>query len=179
MRAPTLLLHMAVRNLFRHTRRTLLTATVVVVGIGLLVLGEAVVAGSEDNIVVSAIDALVGHVQARPAGYPTQPMQHPVDQLLTLDAATTAWLDRHAVAWTGRQVYTPTLIAAGEGLRVRAFGYDPVRDPRVFPRDLWRIQGREPDPALDEILVSRGVARLIELKVGDRVVLQTRTHLDG
>jgi ABC-type lipoprotein release transport system permease subunit len=177
MRAPTLILRLAVRNLFRHTRRTVLTATVIVAGVGLLVLGEAVVAGSEDNIVVSAIDALVGHVQARPAGYPTQPMQHPVDKLLTIDAQTTAWLDQHTVAWTGRQLFTPTLVFGAEGLRVRAFGYDPVRDAQVFPRDLWKVRGRQPDPAKDEILVSRGVAQLLDIQPGDRLVLQTRTHL--
>lgn len=171
-----LLLRLALKNLGRNRRRTLLTAVAVVAGIGLFVLGQAFIDGLSEGIVVAAEDGLVGHLVARPAGYPAQGFQHPVDDLLELTPAARAFLDQRARAWTGRTLFSPLASNGKDSVRVRAIGYDPARDERVFPRTLWRVAGRLPAPEGDEILAGRGVARLLSLSPGDRLVLQVRTH---
>ncbi len=176
MQRASMIMRLALRNLFRQVRRTLLTTTVIVAGVGLFVLGEGFIAGIEDNIIVSAIEGTSGHVQARPVDYPDQIMQHPIDKLLEIDATMQAWLDSHSEAWTGRQIFTPSASFNGDSLRVRAIGYDPVRDPLVFSRRLWRIDGHDPDGAANEVIVSTGVAGLLGVKTGDHFVLQARTH---
>ena len=171
-----LLLRLAARNLFRHTRRTVLTVIVIIVAVGVLILGRAFIDGIEESIVVGAIDGMVGHVMARPAGYPALGVQHPIDELLSLDAAARAFLDREAKAWTERTLFAPVLVHGPDSLRVRAIAYDPERDPKVFLRTLWSIEGAEPVPGREQIMVAVGVAKLLRLKVGDVIVAQTRTH---
>lgn len=171
-----LLLRLALKNLGRNRRRTLLTAVAVVAGIGLFVLGQAFIDGLSEGVVIAAEDGLVGHLVARPAGYPAQGFQHPVDDLLTLAPAARAFLDRSTRAWTERTLFSPLASNGKDSVRVRAIGYDPARDERVFPRTLWRVSGRLPAPEGDEVLAGRGVARLLALSPGDRLVLQVRTH---
>lgn len=172
----TLAVRLALRNLARNRRRTALTAVSLIAGVGLLILGKAFIGGVNEGIVVGAENGLTGHVLARPAGYPAQGFQHPVDRLIALTPQARAWLDRETAGWTARLVFSPQLTAGRETLRVRAVGYDPATDERVFSRALWNVRGALPDPARDEILVGRGVASLLKLKPGDRVVLQCRTH---
>jgi putative ABC transport system permease protein len=167
---------LALRNLRRNQARSALTVSAVVAGVGLLVLGESLVAGTKENIIVAAEDAAVGHLTARPKGYPAEGLQQPVDRLLELSPQMRDFLDRNTVAWTERTLFTPLASIGRDAIRVGAIGYDPERDERVFPRRLWKVDGALPAPGRDEIAVSRGVARLLSLKPGDRLVLQVRTH---
>ena len=73
---------LALKNLLRNRRRTLLTVTSVVAGTGILIVGQGFIGGLDENIIVAAIDGTAGHVLARPADYPFEGSQHPLDQLL-------------------------------------------------------------------------------------------------
>jgi putative ABC transport system permease protein len=170
-------LRLALRNLRRSVRRSVLAMIAVVVGIGVFILGEGFISGVEENIKVATIEGLHGHVLARPADYPREGLQHPVDALLQLDAAATTLLAEQARAWTGRLLFAPIAATGEDHIRVRAIGYDPQRDPAVFSRRLWQLDGREPDAERDEILITPGVADLLRLEPDDTLILQVRTHL--
>ncbi len=170
------MLRLAVRNLRRNKRRTALTVSSLVAGIGLLILGFAFIDGLSEGIFVAAEDGLVGHLLARPAGYPAQGFQHPVDDLLDVSPAARAFLDRETSGWTGRLIFSPLAVHGADSFRVRAIGFQPGRDETVFSRALWTVRGSHPDPAKAEVLVGRGVARLLRVAPGDRLVLQCRTH---
>lgn len=172
----TLLLRMALRNLLRNARRTILTMVSIVAGIGFFIIGEAFVTGTEENIFVSAEEGIVGHVLARPADYPTQGLNAPLDRLLELTPDVRRLLASSTEGWTGRVLFAPTVVHGAESVRARGIGYEPTTDEKVFPRTYWKVSGRLPEPEADEITVSPSVARLLDLKAGDRVVLQVRTH---
>ena len=167
---------LAVRNLWRSPRRTVLTTVAVVAGVAISILGQGFVGGAVESIVAGAINGTVGHVQARPHDYPVEGLQHPVDKLLTVTPEAKALLDRDAVAWTERLYFAPTAAHGRDSLRITAIGYDPEKDAKVFPRDLWKLQGAYPKPGAHEVLVAPRVAALLNVKPGDTLVLQTRTH---
>lgn len=169
-------LRLATRNLQRSPRRTLLTMSAVIAGVGVFILGEGFVSGLTENILVGAIEGTVGHVLARPASYPEQPTQHPVDELLTITPAARSLLDKESVAWTTRTYFAPTVASGADALRAVAIGYDPARDEAVFPRDQWKVRGAMPGATEDAVAVSHRVARLLELELGSRLILQVRTH---
>ena len=170
------ILRLATRNLKRSPRRSLLTMSAVIAGVGVFILGEGFVSGLTENILVAAIRGTVGHVLARPAGYPTQPGQHPVDELLQVTPAARSLLDRESVAWTTRTYFAPTVAAGPDALRAVAIGFDPARDSAVFPRDQWKVRGAMPSADQDAVAVSHRVARLLKLELGARIILQVRTH---
>jgi putative ABC transport system permease protein len=170
-----LLLRLGLRNLVRHRLRTLLSMAAVIAGVWVLIMGKAFLRGMNENVIRGQEDTYSGHVLLRPASYPTEAMAHPVDELFVVSPELRSWLDQNATAWTARTLFTPSLVSGTDRLRVRAFGFDPATDADVFPRHTWQIKGEVPETAEDGILVGRGVANLLELEVGERVVLQTRT----
>ncbi len=170
------LLNLAFRNLFRNKVRNLLSTAAIVVGIFYLVMGQAFLGGMEEGIVVSAEDGLTGHLHIRPADYPRFGLHHPVDELLDLPSDALAMLDERAEATTPRTIFVATAVAAGDSLRIRCVGADERRDEAVFRRTTWKVDGAVPASAADGVLVGTGVARLLGLKSGDSVILQSRTH---
>ena len=170
------LFQLARRNLARNPRRSVLTSVSIVAGIGLFVLGQAFVAGMDEAVLIAAEEGTVGDVLARPAKYPDRGFTAPLDKLLDVTPAARALLDAEAVAWTGRLVFSPTVTKGAASVRARAIGVDPVTDAQVFPRTLWHTDGRFPAEGSTEVGLSPAIARLLEAKPGDRVVLQVRTH---
>lgn len=170
------LLGLAARNLLRSPRRTVLTAVAIIAGVAVFLLGEGFVGGLEENILATAINSQVGHVLARPAGYPVRAGLHPVDRLVELTPEARSLLDAEAVAWTERLYFAPTAASGSDAIRVVAIGYAPERDARVFSRERWKVEGRLPRAGEREVAVSERVARLLGLRVGDPLVLQVRTH---
>ena len=173
---PSTTLRLALRNLLRSRRRTLVTMTAVIAGVSLSIIGRGFLDGMDEAIIVGAIDGTVGHVTARPADYPERSMQHPIDELLAIDDATRALVDKDAVAVTGRTFLAPLIAHGRDALRAVAIGFDPATDERVFPRTHWRIEGAMPKAGVDEVGVSPQLAALLDIAVGDTVILQVRTH---
>ncbi len=169
-------IELAARNVFRRWGRNGLSMVSIVAGVFVLILGRGFVDGMRENIVRAQIDTASGHIVARPADYPTFGLQAPVDRLLRLDDGTRRWLDQHASAWTTRLVFVPRAIHGNESMRVRAFGFDPATDESVFPRSQWEVDGSIPGGSQDGVLVSRGVARALQLVRGDMLILEARTH---
>lgn len=172
----SLLFRLAWRNLSRHKLRSALTAVSIVAGVGVLVLGEALVGGIGENFLGAAEETHLGHLVVRPADYPTRGASLPLEKLVQLTPAARALLDGEAVAWTGRVLFAPVVVHGADSIRARAIGLEPGTDEKVFPRTRWKVEGRFPAAEAEEIAVAPSVARLLSLAPGDRVVLQVRTH---
>ncbi len=174
-----LLLTLALRNLFRHTRRTLLTASALVLGIALMVLGRAWTAAMERAVVDPAKNATLGHVEvfARDAAADegghvsfiipqnnyrliAQPRAL-IDRILNEEPRLAAGLSRLMVG---------ALLSSGdtsvEGILI---GIDPAARPAVYPA-LELREGRHFAPGEKGVLVNRGVARKLGITVGDTIV---------
>ena len=168
-------LRLAFRNVTRNWQRNALSLVSVVAGVAVIVLGRGFVAGFKENIIRAQIDTVSGHVVARPLDYPVAGVQHPVDELLTVDTDTAAWLDANTAGWTKRLMFAPRLVKGQDAMRVRAIGMDPTTDPTVFPRDQWTTEGCTVDDAGMGLIVSPGVVRILGIEMGDVVILETRT----
>ena len=170
-----MLLRLAVLNLTRSLRRSLLSMSSVILGVAVIILGQGVIGGFEENAIRAAVDGMVGHVMLRPAHYPTEGLAHPIDSLRPVDPSVAAWLDSHTRSWTPRTLFVAEAVNQGDAMPVRAIAIDPARDASVFPRSTWTIDGSEPISAPDGVLLSTGVAHLLELEAGGSMVLQATT----
>lgn len=168
------LFRLALKNLLRSKRRTLLASAAVVVGIFYLVVGQAFIGGFEESIIRGATDATLGHIALQPKDYPDEPLTFPLDDLLEPDPATLAWLEQQE-AWTARLNFQVTVVHGAESMRAQGIAYDPGRDSAVFSRATWSSDGEEPTTASDGILIGHMLAGNLEVAKGDEVVLQVRT----
>ncbi len=174
-----LVLTLALRNLFRHTRRTLLTVSALVMGIALIVLGRAWTGAMEKAVVDPAKNGTLGHIQvyARDAAadeggevsfvvpqnnYRLLPAPRAVvERILAAEPRLAAGLSRLMVG---------ALLSSGEtsveGILV---GIDPRARAAVYPAITLR-EGRFFGPGEKGALLNRGVAKRLGVGTGDVIV---------
>jgi putative ABC transport system permease protein len=178
----SLVLALAVRNLFRQRRRTLLTASALVLGIAIMILGRAWTAAMERAVVEPAKNGTLGHVQVFAADAAADEgssvsfvmpqnnyrlVREPsrlVDRVLTAEPRLQAGLARFMIA---------ALLSSGdESLEGLLIGIDPRARAAVYPAIELR-EGRffEAGESPRGVLINQGVGRKLGLGVGDTLVV--------
>lgn len=170
----TLLATLAWRNLWRHTRRTLVILFALALGVWSMVALAALVRGSLEQQLETNIRNLVGHIQLHAPGYRDDPViEHrfpPPGPALrdVLDAPPVA-------AWAAR-VRVPAVVSSErESAGVTLVGIDPVRERGLSFIPEAVTQGRYLESA-DEpgLLLGRRLAERLETELGRRVVLTSQ-----
>ena len=170
---------LALRNLLRHRRRTALTASALVFGIGLMVLGRAWTKAMERAVVDPAKDGTLGHVLvfAKDAAADEggeisfivpqnnyRLIQSPralVARVLAAEPRLQAGLSRFMVG---------ALLSSGEtSVEGVLIGIDPAARAAVYPAVGLRT-GRHFEPGERGVLLNRGVAKRLGASPGDEIV---------
>lgn len=174
-----MLAQLAVRNLFRNLSRTLITSVTVVFGVALPILGWGMVDGLDENVVRSARTTVAGDVLLRPDAYPTDGIEFPLSKAEAVAPALAAGLDQLGAdggAWTARTLFPARLVKGAEAVRANGIVYDAATDGAVFPRDRWALDGAWPTAGTPEVVLGAGLARLMDAKVGDDIIVEARTY---
>ncbi|MCX5812473.1 MAG: ABC transporter permease [Proteobacteria bacterium] len=176
------LFKIAIRNLMRYRRRTLLTGSLVAIGV-VFVLIFAAVSGSFKNMIIGQItDSMLGHIQIHQKGYVAS-----IDNLpLTLNMGPQAMarVDKLLSGTSGVEAYSPRIKFGGgfsnytETTNVRLNGVYPEKELKTVPLLASRIIEGEKAVKKDEILIPELLARGMKIKVGDMVVI-IATNKDG
>jgi putative ABC transport system permease protein len=179
------ILRIASRNLWRYSRRTMLTTLLISLGILAVLLFKGV-AGSFKQLIIGQItDSMLGHVEVHRAGYVASIDNLPLN--LNLDprqaeAAARALKANPAVAsWSPRVKFGAMFSNFTETTNIRLVGVDPDAESRTVPLLAGRVVDRPRDAPLlkpGQLLVPELLARGMKLKVGDTAVL-VATNKDG
>jgi putative ABC transport system permease protein len=181
------MLTLALRNLFRHKRRTLLTAAALVLGIALMVLGRAWTAAMERAVVDPAKDSTLGHIQvyAKDAAadeggeisfiVPQNNYRLLPEPRKVIERALAA--EPRLAAGLSRLMVGALLSSGDESMEGILIGIDPAARAAVYPAIALR-EGRHFEPGEKGVLLNRGVARKLSAKVGDTIVALGNTS-DG
>jgi len=176
------LFKIAVRNLLRFKRRTLLTASLITIGV-VFVLVFLSVSGSFKNMMIGQItDSMLGHLQVHRKGYVAS-----IDNLpLTLNMKAGAFerlkkiLDKQSEI----EAYSPRIKFGGmfsnfvETTNIRLVAIYPEQEFATVPLLPSRIVEGEKTLKRGEILVPTLLAKGMGVKVGDTVVV-VATNKDG
>ena len=164
-----LLFAVAWRNLWRSKRRTWFMAGGIAFSIFLLAFGSAANYGTFNAMIRSATDLLLGHVQVQHEAFvDSEEFRH------RLHGATQ--LLRHVedvegVAAATMRTQAGALMSVGESsLAGLVMGVDTAREVRLSTLPRRIVEGRYLQ-ASDEVVVGSGVARRLNLAIGDELVL--------
>jgi len=176
------LFKIAIRNLLRYKRRTLLTASLVTIGV-VSVLVFISVSGSFKNMMIGEItDSFVGHIQIHKKGYVSS-----IDNLpLTLGLSPKAFekIEKAIKEIPDIEAYSKRIKFGGmfsnfvETTNVRLNGVNPEDEVKTVPLLLSRVKEGEKTIRTGEILVPELLAKGMKVKVGDTVVV-IATNRDG
>jgi ABC-type lipoprotein release transport system permease subunit len=169
----TQLFKMAFRDLGRNTRRSLLSALAVSVGMSLLLLMAAVVSGEMRGAMQNTIELQSGHLQIRSVNYDENKTSLKWEDLINDPQSVIAQIKSilQVVAATPRLVASG-IISMGENSRgVQVIGIDPgssANDPfraGVVAGDFLKSDDRE------GIIIGKPLAEKFGLGVGDKISL--------
>jgi putative ABC transport system permease protein len=176
------LFKIALRNLFRYKRRTLLTALLITTGV-VFVLVFISVSDSFKNMMVGEItDSMLGHIQVHRKGYVASIDNLPLTLNMQPKSAQKVYESIERIS--GIDSYSPRLKFGGlfsnftETTNVRLNGVFPEKEMATVPLFNSRIIEGEKGIKKGEILIPELLAKGMNVKVGDMVVV-IATNKDG
>ena len=167
----TLSLRMAWRNLWRHKRRTWLTATAMIFSNVLLIFMISLQLGSYDMMINNTLQAFSGHLQVQMQDYNDNP------KLRTSIPAIEPLTDSIRTALPGFRVAaraTGFALASSEqrSIGIQVIGVEPDHEPGVSTLPGLLAEGRFlDDPEAAEIVIGSVMARNLKVKTGEELTL--------
>jgi len=176
------LFKIAVRNLRRYKRRTLLTASLVMIGV-IFVLLYISVSGSFKNMMVGQItDSMLGHLEVHRKGYLASIDNLPLNLNLNPQAfkklADILSHQPEVEAFSPRIKFGGMFSTFVETTNIRLNGVSPDQEFKTIPLLPSRIIGGQKTLNKGEILVPDLLARGMKVNVGDTIVI-IATNKDG
>lgn len=176
------LFKIAIRNLMRYKRRTVLTASLVAIGM-IFVLVFVATTGSFKNMMIGGItDSMLGHIQIHKKGYVASIDNSPLT--LNLKPQAVAKIEQILQRMPDIKAYSPRIKFAGmfsnftETTPIRLNGVYPEKEPKTVPLLLARIIEGEKRITKGKILIPELLAKGMKVKVGDSIVV-IATNKDG
>jgi putative ABC transport system permease protein len=167
----TLSLRMAWRNLWRHKRRTWLTATAMIFSNVLLVFMISLQFGSYDMMISNTLQAFSGHFQLQKDGYNDNPkLRLSIDAIQPLAAELRRSMPASRIA--ARAAGFALASSEQRSFGIQVIGVQPDFEPGVSTIPGLVTQGTFlSDPDAPEIVIGSVMARNLKVGVGDEITL--------
>jgi putative ABC transport system permease protein len=176
------LFKIAIRNLFRYKRRTLLTVSLIAIGV-IFVLGYISISGSFKNMIIAQITgSMIGDLQVHRKGYVASIENLPLNMNLKPQAVKK--LEGLLNQQPEIEAYSPRIKFGGmfstfvETTNIRLNGVYPEKEFKTVPLLTSRITEGQKALNRGEILLPELLARGMKAKLGDMIVI-VATNQDG
>lgn len=168
-----LYLRLAWRNIWRHRRRTVIIVLAMALSLGLMFWYDGLIDGFNQAIYGNAVRVLGGNIQIHAAGYREKIDNNPLIPLPDDAAAVKAALAQPGVISATRRITTGGLLTNREGaFPISIIGIEPEAEAVVSLAAQHIAEGRWLEGSdQDMLLVGKGLAEVMGLKVGDRVTM--------
>jgi ABC-type lipoprotein release transport system permease subunit len=170
-----LILRIAVRNLQRHLRRSAITIFSIGFGLAVILWLQAILAGSNQNIIQTITSTYHGDMQIFRQDYRRD---HLIQQSFDVDQMVQAgFFNIPGVAYAPR-LLLPALVSSGEqSLPVILQGIDPEREAEITKVKESLVEGDYLDSKSDgdcktrAAYISRSLAQLLNIHIGNKAVI--------
>jgi ABC-type lipoprotein release transport system permease subunit len=173
------LLRMAWRNVWRHSRRTIIVLIATTLGLTLLLFFDGLFGGSKQAIFGNAVKLQGGNMLIHAPGYRERARRMPLLPLPNDEAVLQAALAQSHVVAASRRLKTGGMVSSREStLPVTIVGMEPQREAATGLLAENIAQGRYLAAADEDVLlIGQALADRLDIGVGDRVTLVGRaTH---
>jgi putative ABC transport system permease protein len=176
------LFKIAVRNLLRYKRRTLLTASLITIGVVFVLVFTSVTGSFKAMMIGQITDSMLGHLQIHRKGYVAS-----IDNLpLNLNIKPKAYQKLTEALKAAPEIvaFSPRLKFGGmfsnftETTNIRLNGVYPEREFQTVPLLTSRISEGKKTLSRGEIMIPSLLAKGLKVKLGDAVVV-VATNVDG
>jgi len=176
------LVKIALRNLLRYKRRTLLTSSLIAVGVTFVLVFVSSSRAFKNLMIGQITDSMLGHIQVHKQGYMASIDSLPLT--LNLNQKNMKKLEKAIQSVPGIKAYSPRIKFAGmfsnfmETTNIRINGVFPDRETVVVPLFPGRVIKGEKEIKKGEIFIPELLAKGMDVQVGDTIVV-IATNRDG
>ncbi len=172
------ILRLAMKNLLRYKRRTLLTGMLIAVGVVAVIVFVGLSGSFKGAIVGQITDSVLSHLQVHRKGYMASIDNLPLDRMIPAKAfdklSGILTQDDGVEAFSPRIKFGAMLSNYAQTTNVRLNGVDPAKEQAVVPLLAERIKEAADENTLlkkGEVLLPEVLAKGMAVKTGDTVVL--------
>ena len=176
------LFKIAIRNLMRYKRRTLLTASLITMGVVFVLVFVSVSSSFKNMMIGQVTDSFLGHIQIHRKGYVASIESLPLT--MNLGPQAIKKVEKVISEIPDIEVYSIRIKFGGmfsnfvETTNIRLNGIDPAEEIKTIPLFPARIIEGEKIVRKGEILIPELLAKGMKVKVGDAIVI-IATNQDG
>lgn len=176
------LFRIAIRNLMRYKRRTLLTASLISIGVVFVITFASVTSSFKSMMIGEITDSMLGHIQVHRKGYVAAIDNLPLN--LNLNAEAIKKLESVLNEETEIEAYSPRIKFGGmfsnfvETTNIRLNGVYPEKEFKTAPLLTSRISDGKKTLEKGEIFIPVLLSKGMGVKVGDAIVI-VATNQDG
>ena len=173
-----LYLRLAWRNIWRHRRRTIIIVLAMSLTLAMMMWYDGLVNGFTDAIYGNAVKVLGGNIQVHAIGYRAQANSTPLLPLTDPQAALAAAEANPQTLGATQRINTGGLVTNHEGaFAVGITGVEPENELKLNIIGNYVKAGRNLTSAdTDNILIGKGLADAMGVKIGDRITLVGRSQ---
>ncbi len=168
------ILILAWRNVFRHTRRTMITAAAISVGLAVMIFMDTMMNGVNNMASRNIIDFETGAIQIFAQGYYREEGVFPLDTIIENPIVIIEKVEniKHVKNIVPRVKFEARLSDGNDELPVLGIGVDVKKEQTVFETPNSVVKGKflEND---EDILIGTGLARDMNLEVGSYLTVIT------
>jgi len=164
---------MAWRNIWRHTRRTVIIVLAMSVTLALMMWYDGLINGWTDAIYGNAVKVLGGNIQVHAEGYREAANSNPLFPLANPQAVIKAAEANPLTLAATQRIKTGGLVTSREGaFAVGIIGVEPEKEIKVNIIGQNVKDGRNlTSDDLDSVLLGKGLADAMGVEVGDRITM--------
>jgi ABC-type lipoprotein release transport system permease subunit len=173
-----LYLRLAWRNIWRHKRRTIIIILAMSMTLALMMWYDGLMNGFTDAIYGNAVKVLGGNVQVHAEGYRAEANSNPLFPLADPQAVINAAEANPLTLAATQRIHTGGLVTSREGaFAVGITGVEPEKEIKVNIIGQNVKEGRNlTSDDLDSVLMGKGLADAMGVKVGDRITMVGRSQ---
>ncbi|MCL6591074.1 MAG: ABC transporter permease [Firmicutes bacterium] len=171
----------ALRNIFRHKRRTFISAITIAFGLAVFILMDSLMSGVDRASLENMINLTDGSIKIMTKEYAADKMAYPLKYGITNPEAFIRYVESlpEKPELTPRLQFLSEIIGTRQSLRVAGTVIDPVKDRKVFALPKYISSGAFFSKNNgQEVLLGKNLARDLGVGVGDTVMLSAQTRFE-
>jgi ABC-type lipoprotein release transport system permease subunit len=173
-------LRLSWRNIWRHRRRTIIIVLAMSLTLALMMFYDGLMNGFTDAIYGNAVKVLGGNIQVHSDGYRDQAESTPLLPLADPQAVIKAAQANPLTEAATQRINTGGLVTNREG--AFAVGITGIQPENELPVNLIGQNVKEgrnlTGEDMDNVLIGKGLADAMDVKVGDKIILVGRSQHD-
>ncbi|MBI5325781.1 MAG: ABC transporter permease [Ignavibacteriae bacterium] len=159
----------AIRNLLRNKRRTLIILSSIIIGVSATLIYDSINAGMITQMLVNQINTYYSHIQIHKKGFNDNRLvtSYIPDYKKIEDVIKNQSYIKH---YSKRVIAFGMLSSANSSAGISMIGIEPDKEKKVSDIHRMVVEGRYPSGKSNEILISKRMADKLEVTLGDKVV---------